>query len=104
MPHRNQLLQLVAQSRRLQRIEDQLPAHRRKRTRNRGHPGMGHDCGSHRAILLAHHQFAIPDDLVEYPALRLDNTEVRTPLRLLYLVRRLCCYTCAYSKLTPASV
>ena len=96
MPHRNQLLQLVAESGRVQRIEDQLPAHRRQCLGVRGHLGMGHDRRSYWTVLLADHQFAIPHDLVEHPSLHLDDTEVRTALRILHLICWICCYAGAH--------
>lgn len=98
MPYRNQLLQPLAQSRRLQRVKDQLPTHRRQRAGDRGHLSMGHDRGSHGTVLLADHQLAILDDLVEHPAVCLDNTEVGASLRILHFLRWLCCHACAYRK------
>ena len=59
---------------------------------------MGHDCGSYGTILLADHQLAIPDDLVEHVAVHLDDSKVGAPVRILYLLRRLGCYTCTHCK------
>ena len=61
---------------------------------------MGHDRRSYGTVLLADHQFTISHDLVEHPALGLDDTKVGTAVRILHFVRGVCCYTCAYRKST----
>jgi hypothetical protein len=92
----------VVESRRLQRDQDQLPAYRRKRTCHRGHFDMGHDCRSHRSVLLANHELAIRDDPVQYPPLGLDDTKVGTSLRILHLLRWLRHYSRAHRKFIDA--
>lgn len=98
LPRRNKLFQPMAQSRGLQYIQDQLPAHRRQRTCHRGDFGVGHDRGSHWAILLANHQLAIPNDPVQHSPLNLGHTKIGTSVRILHLIRWICCYACTHRK------
>jgi hypothetical protein len=98
LPYRNELLQPVVESRRLQCVQDQLLAHRRKCTCHRGHLDMGHDRRPLSAVLLADHELAIRDDFVQHPPLHLDDTEVGTSLCILHLLRWFCYYTRTHRK------
>lgn len=65
---------------------------------------MGHDRRPHRTVLLADHELAIRDDLVEHPPFRLDDTKVGTSLRILHLLRWFCYYSRTYCKFISDSM